>query len=409
MASRINQLSARKVQTITKPGRHADGGNLYLNVTSSGARSWVFLYTIDGRQREMGLGSLHDVPLAQARELAAASRLALASGRDPRTVRTQSKPTTFGEIADELVASMEKSWRNAKHRAQWRMTLSVYAAPLRKKSIDKITTEDVLQVLKVLWHEKPETASRLRGRIEAVLNAAKAKGLRSGENPARWRGHLDSLLPKRSTLSRSHHAALERDKLPGFMEKLREQRGISTKALAFTILTAARSGEVLGARWSEIDLDKKVWTVPAERMKGGREHRVPLSDPSLAILKEMSVMKRSDYVFPGTKADKPLSGMALEMAMRRLKADATPHGFRSTFRDWAAEETNVSPEVCEMALAHTIASKVEAAYRRGDLFEKRRQLMDDWAAFCGQKTLFVTEEDQSANTPQTVGKSLSAA
>jgi len=409
MASRINRLSARKVQTINKPGRHADGGNLYLNVTSSGARSWVFLYTFDGRQREMGLGSLHNVPLAQARELAAACRLALAAGRAPRTVRAQSKPTTFGDMADELIASMEKSWRNAKHRAQWRMTLSVYAAPLRKKSIDKITTEDVLQVLKGLWHEKPETASRLRGRIEAVLNAAKAKGLRSGENPARWRGHLDSLLPKRSALTRTHHAALERDKLPGFLEKLREQNGISAKALEFTILTAARSGEVLGTRWPEIDFDKKIWTVPAERMKGGREHRVPLSCSALAILKEMSAVKRSDYVFPGTKADKPLSGMALEMAMRRLKADATPHGFRSTFRDWAAEETNASHEVCEMALAHTIASKVEAAYRRGDLFEKRRQLMDDWAAFCGQKPRFVTEENRAADTSQTVGKSPSAA
>jgi integrase len=261
--------------------------------------------------------------------------------------------------------------------------LREYAAPLRRLPVDKITTDDVLSVLKPLWNEKPETASRLRGRIERVLDAAKAQGLRAGENPARWRGHLDQLLPKRQRLTRGHHAAMSYAEMPAFMDDLRARQSTAARALEFAILTAARSGEVLGLRWEEIDLDRAVWTVPANRMKAGREHRVPLSRPALKLLKAMHEGCDGKFVFPGQKPGKPLSVMALEMVLRRMKVEAvTVHGFRSAFRDWAAERTNFSNEVCEAALAHVIENKAEAAYRRGDLFDKRRKLMDAWATHC---------------------------
>jgi integrase len=249
--------------------------------------------------------------------------------------------------------------------------------------VDKVTTDDVLSVLKPIWNQKPETASRLRGRIERVLDAAKAQGLRTGENPARWRGHLDHLLPKRQRLTRGHHPAMEYTRLPAFMRDLRARHSTASLALELAILTTARSGEVLGARWGEFDLDRGVWAVPAARMKAGREHRVPLSRRALEILKLMSEVRDGPYVFPGQKAGKPLSVMALEMVLRRMKIErATVHGFRSSFRDWASECTNFSNEVCEAALAHVIENKAEAAYRRGDLFEKRRKLMDDWGVYC---------------------------
>jgi integrase len=266
------------------------------------------------------------------------------------------------------------------------ITLTVYAKPLTPIAVEQVSTEDVLRVLKPIWTAKPETASRLRGRIEAVLDAARAKGLRSGENPARWRGHLDNLLPKRSSLTRSHHAALPLKDLPEFIQKLRELQSISARALEFAILTAARSGEVMGASWSEFDLKAGVWTIPAARMKAGKEHRVPLSQPAKEIIEQMAGIQQSEFVFPGARRGRPLSSMALEMAMRRLGADATPHGFRSTFRDWAAEERSFPHEVCEMALAHAIANKVEAACRRGDLIEKRRPLMQAWARACEPPT-----------------------
>jgi integrase len=278
---------------------------------------------------------------------------------------------------------MRPSWRNEKHAAQWEMTLRDYAAPLRRLPVDKITTDDVLSVLKPLWNAKPETASRLRGRIERVLDAAKAKGLRSGENPARWRGHLDQLLPKRQRLTRGHHAAMPYADVPSFMGDLRSRQATSALALEFAILTAARSGEVLGARWDEFDVERAVWIVPAGRMKAGREHRVPLSRRALQIVKELHKTRTNEFVFPGEKAGRPLSGMALEMVLRRMRVeDATVHGFRSSFRDWAAECTSSANEVCEAALAHVIENKAEAAYRRGDLFEKRRRLMDAWALYC---------------------------
>ena len=278
---------------------------------------------------------------------------------------------------------MRSSWRNAKHAAQWEMTLLHYAAPIRRLPVDKITTEDVLSVLKPLWSDKPETASRLRGRVERVLDAAKAQGLRNGENPARWRGHLDQLLPKRQRLTRGHHAAMAYADVPTFISDLQSRQATAALALEFAILTAARSGEALRARWEEFDLDHAVWVVPAKRMKAGREHRVPLSRRAHKIVKAMHEARDGDFVFPGQKSGKPLSEMALEMVLRRMKIDdVTVHGFRSAFRDWAAECTDFPNEVCEAALAHVIENKAEAAYRRGDLFDKRRKLMDAWASYC---------------------------
>jgi integrase len=383
MARKINRLNARAVVTITKHGRHADGGGLYLSISPNGGRRWVFLYRWHGKPTEIGFGSARDVKLARARELADQARAKLAEGINPKDARRPLEGSTFGECADQVIEAMRPAWRSGKHAAQWEMTLRDYAAPLRRLPIDKITTDDVLSVLKPLWNEKPETASRLRGRIERVLDAGKAQGLRMGENPARWRGHLDQLLPRRQQLTRGHHAAMDYAEVPSFMNKLQTRQATAAAALEFAILTAARSGEVLGARWEEFDRDRTVWTIPAERMKAGREHRVPLSRRALKIVKAMYEARDSDFVFPGQKLGKPLSGMALEMVLRRMKIDGvTVHGFRSAFRDWAAECTNFTNEVCEAALAHVIENKAEAAYRRGDLFDKRRKLMEAWATYC---------------------------
>jgi integrase len=402
MARQINRLSARHVQTLTKPGRHGDGGGLYLVVTKAGGRKWVFLYRRrqDGKLCEMGLGSLGSVPLARAREKAAEARALLADGKDPLATREASKSEdkvpTFGDLADQVIASHETGWRNDKHRAQWRMTLQTYAGPLRPQRVDQITTEDVLAVLQPIWTTKAETASRVRGRIEKVLDAAKAKGLRTGENPARWRGHLDHLLPKRQKLQRGHHPAMPWSEVPEFVARLRESKSVGALALEFVILTACRSGEVLrsvrdgevmGARWVEIDRTAKVWTVPALRMKAGREHRVPLCDRALVILDEVEYARRGDFIFPGQRGDQPLSEMALELILRRMRAKPyTVHGFRSSFRDWAGECTSFPREIAEAALAHTVGDKVERAYRRGDALERRRELMQAWANFCDQPT-----------------------
>lgn len=383
MARKINRLNARAVATITKYGRHADGGGLYLSISPNGGRRWVFLFRWHGKPTEIGFGSARDVTLARARELASQARAKLAEGINPKDVRRATGGATFGECADRLIEAMRPSWRNRKHAAQWEMTLRNYAAPLRRLPVDKISTDDVLSVLKPRWSDRPETASRLRGRIERVLDAAKAHGLRSGENPARWRGHLDQLLPKRQRLTRGHHAAMPYGELPSFIGELQARQATAARALEFAILTAARSGEVLGARWNEFDLNRAVWTVPAARMKAGREHRVPLSRRALKIAKAMHEAPGGNFVFPGQKAGRPLSVMALEKVLRRMKVDGvTVHGFRSAFRDWAAECTNFTNEVCEAALAHVIENKAEAAYRRGDLFDKRRKLMEAWAIFC---------------------------
>jgi integrase len=290
---------------------------------------------------------------------------------------------TFRKAAEAYIDAHRAGWRNAKHAAQWEMTLRDYAAAIRRVPVDKVSTDEVLSILKPLWNSKPETASRLRGRIERVLDAARAQGLRDGENPARWRGHLDQLLPKRQRLTRGHHAAMNYAELPDFMRDLQTRQATAALALEFAVLTAGRSGEVLGAQWSEFDLDRAIWTIPATRMKAGREHRVPLSKRALKIAKAMHEARTGDFVFPGQKTDRPLSVMALEMVLRRMKIDgATVHGFRSAFRDWAAECTTFTNEVCEAALAHVIENKAEAAYRRGDLFDKRIRLMEAWSVYC---------------------------
>lgn len=377
------KLDARTVATTQRPGRHSDGGCLYLSIDSNGRRRWVFMYNRYGKRTELGLGSARDLSLADARMIAAEMRSVLAKRGDPKAERDKNVAVkTFGQCADAYIEAMRPSWHNPKHAAQWEMTLKDYAAPIRKMRVDGIETRHILDVLKPLWQEKPETAKRLRGRIERVLDAAKVKGQRSGENPARWRGHLDKLLPKQDPLSRGHHKALPFPELPAFMESLRERSATAALALEFTILTAARTSEVLEAEWSEIDLDKKLWTIPALRMKARREHRVPLSARAMAILNELD--KTMPYVFPGPKPKSPLSSMAMSMLLRRMESDVTVHGFRSTFRDWASETTGFPHEVCEMALAHVIGNKAEAAYRRGDLFDKRRTLMEAWAGYCEQ-------------------------
>src|SRR6516164_4521600 len=324
-------LTARKVQTA-KAGKYSDGGNLYLIVSPTGARKWVLRFTWRGKAREMGLGTPANVALADARERAAHARRMVAQGIDPihERKRTGGVPT-FGEMADQVREALSVGFRNEKHKAQWKTTLRTYAAPLRGKPVDAISTDDVLAVLKPIWTTKPETASRVRGRIEKILDAARAKGVRQGENPARWRGHLDHLLPKQSKLTRGHHAAMPYEQVAAFVGRLRESEGVAARALELTILTAARTGEVLGARWSELDLDKRVWTIPPHRMKPGREHRVPLSDRAVAILKQLAEIRTGEFVFPGQRKDSPLSYKAL----RRIKANgSTVHGFRSSFRDW---------------------------------------------------------------------------
>lgn len=387
MALSLNKLSAKKVTSISKPGRHGDGGGLYLVVDKSGAKRWSFLYRRNDRLREMGLGGINSVPLATARELATDARMKLQAGIDPIEAKNFAvvEVPTFGDCADDFIKTMTPSFRNAKHIAQWSMTLREYAQPLRSKRVDQVTTADILEVLKPIWLTKAETASRLRGRIERVLDAAKANGYRSGENPALWRGHLSNLLPKRKKLARGHHAAMPYAQVPAFVVELRKRAAMAARALEFTILTAARSGETYGMRWSEVDRSAAIWTVPANRMKAGREHRVPLPARAVEILEEVAMlgMEQEAYVFPGHKEGRPLSAMAMEMTLRRMKVDVTVHGFRSSFRDWCGEVSTFPREIAEAALAHVVGDLTERAYRRGDALEKRRVLMQTWSEFCG--------------------------
>ncbi|WP_338689304.1 MULTISPECIES: tyrosine-type recombinase/integrase [Bradyrhizobium] len=402
MAQQRNRLSARSVATITKIGRHADGGNLYLSISPNGGRRWTFLFRWRGKTKEIGLGSARDVMLARARELATAARAELAEGRQPTGIRRPTVGETFGEVANRLVETMAPGWKNEKHAAQWRMTLlgeagegdedgkpikakHDYCASLRKVPVAEVSTADVLAVLQPIWQTKPETASRIRGRIERALDSAKAQGLRTGENPARWRGHLDHLLAKRQRLTRGHHAALPYSDVPAFMVDLRGREAVAARALEFVILTAARTGEALGARWDEIDFDRALWTVPPERMKMGKEHRVPLSARALEMVRELFEVRCNEFVFPGQSSDGGLSSMALAAVLKRMKVKgATPHGFRSSFRDWAGDETAYPREVIEAALAHTIENKAEAAYRRATALEKRRELMAAWSSYCAE-------------------------
>jgi integrase len=392
MTQRINRLSDRRVQTVKTPGRHSDGGGLYLVVDKSGAKRWVFMSWKGGRQIEIGLGGLSSRSLSAARGRAADCRRFIAEGRDPRdAVRNQNDAASFGQFADQVIGSLESGWRNDKHRQQWRNTLTTYAAPIRDKALDAISTEDILGILQPIWTTKAETASRVRGRIEKILDAGKAKGLRDGENPARWRGHLDNLLPRRQKLQRGHHAAMPWSELPGFIERLRSRSAVSALACEFLILTAARSGEILRSkrdgvihymRWDEVDFQTRVWTVPAVRMKAGLEHRVPLSDRAMEILRELRKLDSPEFVFPSTQPGKPLSEGGIVALLRRMEiTHATPHGFRSSFRDWAGECTPFPRDIAEMALAHAVGDQTERAYRRGDALERRRKLMDAWGQF----------------------------
>ncbi len=400
MARENERLTTLKVEKVKKPGMYADGGGLYLRVTAEGARNWVLRYMLDRKAHWMGLGPLALYGLAEARTRALDARKKRHDGIDPIKARRverarqrleAAKTVTLKQCAESYIAAHRAGWRNGKHAAQWSATLSTYASPvIGALPVQSVDTALVLKVIEPIWTAKPETASRLRGRLESILDFAKVRGYRDGENPARWRGHLDKLLPARFKVRAiEHHAALPYAEMPAFLPALREQEGAAAQALEFLILTAARTGEVIGARWSEIDLLDKVWTVPAARMKARREHRVPLSPRTLAILSGFQAARGSGadsaFVFPGRKAEKPLSNMAFLMLLRRLgRADLTAHGFRATFKTWASERTAFQNEIVEASLAHVIGGKVEQAYRRGDMFEKRRRLMNDWAVFCNE-------------------------
>lgn len=377
MARARSRLTARTVATVREPGRYADGGGLYL-VVDAVSRRWVFRYTIDKKTRDMGLGSARDVTLAEAREMADEARRLVQRREDPLEARRSTRRVrTFRECAEAYLAAKERTFRNAKHRQQWHNTLLDLAASLGPMPVDKVATEHVLQVLSPIWTKTPETASRLRGRIERVLDAAKAAGERSGENPARWRGHLAHLLPQ-APRSRRHHAALPVADAPAFLARLRQRDSVSARALEWTILTASRTSETLLARWSELQGD--VWVVPADRMKARREHRVPLTARCLDIADEMRRLD-SAWLFPGEREGRPLSQMAMLMLLRDMAPGLTVHGFRSTFRDWAGDRTHFDREVIEAALAHRIGNRTEQAYRREDALDKRRRLMVAWAGF----------------------------
>ena len=398
MARTIKRL--RSVERITKPGMHPDGGGLYLQITPSGARSWTYRYMIAGKERYMGLGPLARVTLKAARDLAdecfRQRRDGVTIGErtyfDPLEIRDArraadrleaAKAMTFEQCARAYLDDHRDSWRNPKHRQQWENTLAAYVCPVfGALPVQAIDRQLVLKAIKPIWKTKPETANRVRGRIEAVLDWATSGDLRKGDNPARWHGNIANALPRRSKVRKvQHHPAMPFDALPAFMASLREQQGIAARALEFTILTAGRTGETTGAAPAEIDADAKMWTVPADRIKAQREHRVPLAPRALAIVEEMP--RGGRYVFPGGRRGKPLSNMAMLAVLERMgRADVTVHGFRSTFKDWTSERTSFPNEVSEAALAHIVGDKVEASYRRGDLFDKRRKLMEAWAIYC---------------------------
>jgi integrase len=397
MARQIHKLSPAAVKNA-KPGMHPDGGGLYLQATGAAdgtiSRSWIFRFALKGRERHMGLGSLQSVSLAVARQGAADARKLREQGIDPIEARNESRATaakatassmTFDACRDAYVEAHRASWGNIRHATQWSTTLETYVTPVfGNVSVRQIDIALVLKALESLWQKRTETASRVRGRIESVLDWAKARGYRDGENPARWRGHLDHLLPARSDIKKvRHHPALPYDELPAFLATLRQRQGVAARALEFTILTAARTGEVLRATAGEMNRRERIWTISAERMKAAKEHRVPLTDRSLAIIDELAPLRgQGEYLFPGVRGS--LGDKAMLDVLERMNwtDHMTVHGFRSTFRDWAAERTNFPSEVVEMALAHAVGNKVEAAYRRGDLFDKRRRLMDAWSEFC---------------------------
>jgi integrase len=419
-----------------KPGKLKlipDGGGLYLQVTEGKGKdkgqinkSWLFRFKIDGRERRMGLGSLNTIGLSEARDAAEKCRKLVWEGKDPIEVRAaeraagkvaKAKSITFEACATAYMAAHEAGWRNAKHRQQWTNTLTTYAYPvIGKLPVDAIDTGMVMQILEPIWTEKNETASRVRGRIETILDWARVKGHWSGDNPARWAGHLEHLLAARAKVHKVvNHPALPWEQMPEFMAQLRTVEGLAAKALEFTILTAARSGETRGLPWEgELDVPRELWTVPAQRMKREREHRVPLTAPALAIVEYMCSVRQNDYVFPGDQADAPLSDMALTETIRRMNEarakaglplwvdpkqgnrEVVPHGFRSSFDDWVGEDTDFPDWLADAALAHAKGDKVEAAYKRGDALKKRRKLMDAWAQHCAGK--WVGERDETADS-----------
>jgi len=391
----IEKLSALKALKETKPGRYSDGGNLYLNIGRPAGRTFVFLYKdrVTGKPKEMGIGPAKGpgrkdgLSLVEARDKAAAARQMLRNGIDPLSAKRAAVPAsmTFGQLSDEYLATVVAAHKNPVHRAQWRSTLDTYAAALMPMRLSEIETRDVLAVLQPIWGTKQETADRVRQRIKKILDAAKAKKLVVGDNPAAWEGNLKELLGSRTTGEREHHAAVPFDEMPAFMTDLRSRESTSALALEYTILTAARTGETIGARWGEIDLNRKNWTVPASRMKAKREHQVPLSDRAVEILQSLKPpdAKDDEYIFPGNKRGLPLSNMAMLECLRNIRKGVTVHGFRSSFRDWAGDHTSFPREITEAALAHVIKDKAEAAYRRRTALEKRRKLMMAWQQFLG--------------------------
>lgn len=397
MAHKVKKLSAILVSKLSAPGHYGDGDGLWLQISGSGSKSWVFRFTIAGRSREIGLGGLNAVSLSIARERARECRLLLTEGKDPIVARNASRTAsalnrarakTFDQCAAAYISAHRGCWKSAKHSAQWVTSLANYASPVfGSLPVSEVDTDLVVQVLRPIWNTKTETAVRLRGRIECILDWATVSKYRQGENPARWRGHLENLLANPNKIAPvTNFPALPWREIAAFIVDLAGREGTAALAVQFAILTACRSGEVRGARWSEIDLGERLWTIPAERMKAGKEHRVPLSPAAIAVLRQ--VLRDGDLVFSGRARDTMLSDMSLTAVLRRMgRGDITVHGFRSTFRDWCAEApgNSFSRETCEHALAHSLPNKVEAAYRRGDLFEKRVPLMDAWADYCTSK------------------------
>ena len=379
----MHKLSTRKIMSLKLPGRHSDGKGLYLLIKKTGRKSWVYMWNKNHRRREMGLGGFPDVSLSKAREKAQLAREMVADDHDPIIEKKKVVIKSFGEAADHLVETLQADWSNEKHRQQWIRTVSHYCKPIRSIPVAKVDTDDVIRVLKPIWTEKEETARRLRARIERILDYASAHNWRTGENPARWKGHLKDILPKRDKLKKRNFAAMPYEKIPNFLKDLKSENGVAAKALEFTIHTAVRTNETLEAKWSEVDLKKRIWTIPAKRMKGKVEHIVPLTGQVIALLGQAQKYRSSDYVFPGARESRPLSNMSMNMLMRRMGIEnATVHGFRSSFRDWCGDQTQYSREIAEAALAHKIGNKVEQAYRRRSALEKRRELMRQWSSYC---------------------------
>lgn len=384
MAGGSHKLTDTKIKSIRKPGRYSDGRGVYFRLRDNGTRSFAYIWSKAGKQIVLSLGVYPDVSLAQARERAAECRSIIAAGGDPRDVKEDAEAKTFETCAAEYIMINESQWSNAKHRQQWRNTLRQYAQPINKMPVSDIDIHDVLRCLTPIWVEKPETASRVRMRIDKVLAYAITKGYRTDRfNPATLKGNLENVLPKREKLQRGHHAAMDYKTLPDFMAELATRPALSARMLELTILSGCRTGEVLGARWAEIDLEAAVWTIPAERMKARREHVVPLTGAMLGILEGLRPFAKGDLVFTGKDPKKPLSNMSMDMLLRRMKRpDITVHGFRSTFRDWAGDCTSAPREVAEAALAHVVGNRTEQAYRRSTALDKRRQLMEQWCRYC---------------------------